>query len=96
MSTIGSGTRSSTSPQVAPSTAAAAKRPKVGADVQPQLSPSVSATSNEISAPERRIAPGMSTREGVFTGDSGTKKCTSTIAAATPIAPMMKSHRHEA
>ena len=96
MSTIGSGTRSSTSAQVRPRTTAEAKSSRIGVEVQPQFSPSVSATSSEISAPESSSAPGRSSREGVFTGDSGTNRCTSTIAIATPIAPMMKSQRQEA
>jgi hypothetical protein len=72
MSTIGSATRNSVRIQVASSTALAAISPRNGRDVQPQLSPSVSATSRETSAPASNTAPGMSTRVRDLIGDSGT------------------------
>jgi hypothetical protein len=95
MSTIGSGTRSSASAHVTKKISATAASTSVGVDVQPQLSPSVSATSIAISPPESSVAPTKSTREGVLIGDSGTNRCTSTAAAAMLIAPTMNSQRQE-
>src|SRR5438067_8166930 len=95
MSISGSGTRSSTKPQTTSTTSAAPKSPRIRPPVQPQASPSERASRSAIRPAERRSAPGTSTREGVLIGDSGTKRCTSTTEAATPIAPAMKSQRHE-
>ena len=72
MSTIGSATRSSVRIQLRGDTALASISPRNGADVQPQLSPSVSATSSETSAPASSSAPGMSSRVRDLIGDSGT------------------------
>ncbi len=95
MSTIGSATRSSTAIQARRSTALASISPRKGADVQPQFSPSVSATRSETSAPARRTAPGTSTRVRDLIGDSGTYLWTRRIEAPTGIAPATNSHRHE-
>ena len=72
MSTIGSGTRSSASPHATKNTSATTPSASVRVDVQPQLSPSVSATSIAINPPESSVAPTKSTRDGVLIGDSGT------------------------
>ena len=64
MSTIGELERSSTSPQRRKNAAATTISPSRRGDVQPQASPSVSATISESKPPESSRAPGMSTREG--------------------------------
>src|SRR5262249_18615068 len=74
MSTSGSGTRSSATTQTARKTAALAKSPRTPAEVQPQLSPSVSASSRDTSPAESRSAPRTSTREADVTGDCGRSK----------------------
>ena len=79
--TIGSGTRSSTSTQRARMTIEAAPRPSVSALVQPQLSPSLRATSRATRPADRVAAPGQSRRDGVRTGDSGTSLHTRIRAA---------------
>ena len=68
---------------------------RIRLDVQPQDSPSVSPSSSAIRPPDSSDAPRKSTRDGVLMGDSGTKRCTSTTAAAMLTAPTMKSQRHE-
>ena len=95
MSTIGALERSSTSAQRTKNAAAAAPRPSRRSEVQPQVSPSVSATSNESKPPESSNAPGMSTREGDRIGDSGTYRCTSASESATGMEPNTKSSRQE-
>jgi hypothetical protein len=57
MSTIGSSTCNSAIPHASSSTTAAAASPSVRPDVQPQFSPSVSATSIAISPPDMSVAP---------------------------------------
>ena len=52
--------------------AASARTPSERGELQPQCSPSVSATISEISPPESSSAPGTSTRDGERIGDSGT------------------------
>ena len=63
-----------------------------GVDVQPQGSPSVSATRSETSAPARSAAR-RRRAGGDLIGDSGTKWWTRAIAAATGIAPATNSQR---
>ncbi len=69
---MGSGTRSSTSPQSTKNASESRPSPTTAGDVQPQFSPSVSPIMSAISAPESSSAPGTSTRDGVRIGDSGT------------------------
>ncbi len=95
MSTMGSGTRSSTSTHATSSTAATPKSPRIRPEVQPQFSPSVRARRNATNPPERSAAPGTSMRDGVLIGDSGTNRITSRIASAIPIEPKMNSQRHD-
>ena len=64
MSTIGELERSSTIPQRRKNSAATTISPSRRGDVQPQDSPSVSATISESRPPESSRAPGMSTRDG--------------------------------
>jgi hypothetical protein len=56
----------------------------VRADVQPQLAPSLTATSSATSQPESRSPPSGSMRPGVRIGDSGTKTTMPAVAIATP------------
>ena len=72
MSTIGELKCSSTIPQRMKNAAATTISPSRRGDVQPQASPSVSATISESRPPERSSAPGTSTRDGDRIGDSGT------------------------
>jgi hypothetical protein len=76
-------------------TADATSSPRMRGEPQPQLGPSVSASSNEVSSPASSTAPSGSSRDSVFTGDSGTKRQTRIAATPTAAAPTMKSHRHE-
>src|SRR5829696_2520545 len=94
-STIGEGERDSTTPQRKKSAPEAKSIVINSGDVQPQRSPSVSATISVSSAAESASAPGTSTFEGVRIGDSGTKRCTSRIDSATGIEPKRKRSRHE-
>ncbi len=96
MSTIGSGTRSSTSTHATASTTDATKSPSTAAEPQPRLGPSVRPSSNVIRNPESSSAPAGSSREGVFTGDSGTNRQTRTAEMPTKAAPTMNNQRHEA
>ena len=57
MSTIGSGTRSSAATQRVRKTAAPANRPSTRAEVQPQFSPSVKASSRKTSPADSSVAP---------------------------------------
>src|SRR5436190_14643656 len=79
----------------ASNTAAPTKRTPTRAEVQPQLSPSVSANNRKTRPAESKTAPMKSTRDGVLIGDSGTNRWTSTAEIATGIAPKMNSQRHE-
>ena len=73
MSTIGELERNSTRPQSDEARGATSDETRArAASVQPQLSPSVSATISESSAPASSSAPGTSTRDGERIGDSGT------------------------
>ena len=71
MSTIGELERSSTSTQRSEARGRATPSPSTRGEVQPQLSPSVSATISESKPPESSSAPGMSTREGERIGRLG-------------------------
>src|SRR5947209_479378 len=73
MSTSGAALRDSAHTHAGTSTSAAANKPSVRTDVQPQLAPSLTGTSNATSQPASRTAPSGSIRPGVRTGDSGTK-----------------------
>src|SRR3954447_18569371 len=95
MSTIGSGTRSSAHTQPTANSALAANRPRTRPEVHPHVGPSVSASSSATSVAESSTAPGTSTRDGVFTGDSGTKRQTPSAETPTKIAPTMNTQRHD-
>ena len=93
MSISGSSTWSSSTTQSTAQTAESANSPSIAGDVQPQLAPSDSASRNVTRTTDIRAAPGTSMREVERTGDSGTNRCTSTIAIATPTAPTTNSQR---
>src|SRR6478735_8294201 len=73
-STSGTRDRSSTATQAANRIAAAANRPRIRGDDQPQLEPSLTPRRSATSHPESSAAAPRLTLPGVFTGDSGTKK----------------------
>ena len=86
MSTSGSTIRDSTATHATTASAANASRPSVGADVQPQLGPSLTATSSATSQVASSRPPAQSTLPGERIGDSGiitiVTIATGTIAAS--------------
>ena len=71
MSTSGSAIRDSTTTQATTASTDAASRPSVAADSQPQLGPSLTATSSVTSQAASSRPPAQSTLPGVRIGDSG-------------------------
>src|SRR3954469_16965869 len=71
MSTSGSAIRDSTPTQTTTASTENANRPSVSADVQPQLGPSLTATSRATSQAASSTPPAQSTLPGVRIGDSG-------------------------
>lgn len=80
MSTSGSAVRRSTATQTAKSTAEAANSPRMRAEVQPQLWPSVMPSNSVTRPPASRIAPGMSGRPPC--GGVGSRRKTAPTASA--------------
>ena len=75
--------RDSAQTHAAASTAARPNKPSVRTEVQPQLAPSLTGTSNATSQPARRTAPTGSIRPGVRIGDSGTNTTIPAVATTT-------------
>src|SRR5690349_7823198 len=80
MSTSGSAIRCSTTTQATASIAASANSPSVCADPQPQLGPSLTATSSATSQPASSTPPGRSIFPGLRIGDSGTISMVTMVA----------------
>src|SRR4051812_7190906 len=85
-STSGWSERSSISTQAANSTTAAANRPRMRGDVQPQSEPSLTPSSSATSQPDSVSTAAIETRPGEVTGDSGIRNSVATMAIAA-IAP---------
>ena len=83
MSTRASATRVSTTIQAPAITTEAASRPSVAADVQPQLEPSLTATSSATSQPASSTPPGQSILPGLRIGDSGITNMVTSAAGTT-------------
>src|SRR6476469_5753320 len=85
-STSGWSECSSISTQAANSATAAANRPRMRGDGQPQFEPSLTDRSSATSQPDSVSTARMLTRPGDNTGDSGIRNSVATIAIAA-IAP---------
>src|SRR5262245_38293465 len=96
MSTIGSGTRSSTSTQATAQSPLTTNMATTRGVPQPHEGPSVSASRKATSVADSVSAPSGSSRDGVFSGDSGTNRQTPTAAIPTTAEPTMNSQRQDA
>ena len=93
MSISGSSTRSSSTTQSDGGDGREREQPEDRRRRPAPAPPSESASRNVTRTTDIRTAPGTSIRAVERTGDSGTNRCTRTIAIATPIAPTTKSQR---
>ena len=92
MSTSGSGWRISKPIQASVKAIASAITPIVVGDIQPQVSPSLTATSSATRPPVSRAAPPQSTLAGLLTGDSGMNRWVAITAGIATIRPSQKIH----
>ena len=92
MSTSGSGWRISKPIQASVKAIASTITPIVVGDVQPQVSPSLTAMSRATRPPVNRAAPPQSTLAGLLTGDSGMNRWVAITAGIATIRPSQKIH----
>ncbi len=91
MSISGVSLRASAQTQTGRTTAVAAKSPTVVTDPQPQTCPWLTASRRVTSQVDMSSAVATLIRPGARSGDSGTKKCAVTAAAAVRIIGSQKS-----